>query len=351
VTRRGRRKRPPGVEPENSPPAPEVVSDSEPAPIPEPEPIAPLAPTPEVASEPQAPEPPALAPAPDFDWNLEAPIEAALEKAPAFDAVPPSEAAPAAEPAPTSTPRRLPPWLARLRPLLTTIAVAVAAFFTGLYLFNEVVMPRWVHRGTETRVPDLQNLNMRQAASVLDPLGLRLSVRGEQYDPDVPKGFILWQDPPANDIVRRGRPISVLVSLGEEFMSVPALYGESKRGAGLLLSRSGLALGDVIEAYSDEVGQGLVVATEPGAQSVVNKNTAVSVLVSRGAPGETYLMPDLLGRDVKSVKSDLEALGFVVQVVGDVGKLSSIVEQIPLPGSRIRRGQTLVLKVAGQVIP
>jgi serine/threonine-protein kinase len=242
-------------------------------------------------------------------------------------------------------------WLARLRPLLTTVLVAVAAFFTGLVLFNEVVMPRWVHRGTETRVPDLQNLNLRQAARVLDPLGLRLSVRGEQYDPQVPKGFVLWQDPPANDIVRAGRPISVLVSLGEEFMSVPALYGESKRGAGLLLSRSGLALGDVVEAYSDEVGQGLVVATEPGAQSVVNRDAAVSVLVSRGAPGETYLMPDLLGRDVKSVKSDLEALGFVVQVVGDLGKLASIVEQIPLPGSRIRRGQTLVLKVAGQVIP
>jgi len=267
------------------------------------------------------------------------------------EAEPPDEGAQfAAETSPKPAARRR-RFLAGLRPFLTTALVAVAAFFTGLFLFNEVVMPRWVHRGTETRVPDLQNLNLRQAARVLDPLGLRLSVRGEQYDPQVPKGFVLWQDPPANDIVRAGRPISVLVSLGEEFMSVPALYGESKRGAGLLLSRSGLALGDVVEAYSDEVGQGLVVATEPGAQSVVNKNTAVSVLVSRGAPGETYLMPDLLGRDVKSVKTDLEALGFVVQVVGDVGKLASIVEQIPLPGSRIRRGQTLVLKVAGQVIP
>lgn len=253
------------------------------------------------------------------------------------------------EPEAQPPPRRS-SWFAKLRPFLTTALVAIAAFFTGLALFNEVVMPRWVHRGTETRVPDLQNLNLRQAASVLDPLGLRLSVRGEQYDPQVPKGFVIWQDPPANDVVRRGRPISVLVSLGEEFMSVPALYGESKRGAGLLLSRSGLALGDVVEAYSDEVGQGLVVATEPGAQSVVNKNAAVSVLVSRGTPGETYLMPDLLGRDIKTVRSDLEALGFVVQVVGE-GKFASIVEQIPLPGSRIRRGQTLVIKVAGQVIP
>jgi len=269
-------------------------------------------------------------------------------KRPDQDVEPAETPVPEAEP--IAVPHRRSTWFDKLRPFLTTALVAIAAFFTGLALFNEVVMPRWVHRGTETRVPDLQNLNLRQAASVLDPLGLRLSVRGEQYDPQVPKGFVIWQDPPANDVVRRGRPISVLVSLGEEFMSVPALYGESKRGAGLLLSRSGLALGDVVEAYSDEVGQGLVVATEPGAQSVVDKSSAVSVLVSRGTPGETYLMPDLLGRDIKTVKGDLEALGFVVQVVGE-GKFASIVEQVPLPGSRIRRGQTLVIKVANQVIP
>ena len=253
--------------------------------------------------------------------------------------------------APPPAPRPRPAWIAGLRALATTGLVAIAAFFVGLWLFSAVVMPRWVHRGTETRVPDLSNLNQRQAERVLDPIGLRLSVRGEQFDPQVPKGFVLWQDPPANDIVRRGRSISVLLSLGEDFASVPALYGESKRGAGLLLSRSGLELGDVVESFSDEVGQGLVVATEPSAQAVVPKNSSVSILVSRGAPGETYLMPDLLGRDVKPVRDDLEALGFSVQVVGEVGRLASIVEQVPLPGSRIRRGQTLVLKVAGQVIP
>src|SRR5262249_22498007 len=61
---------------------------------------------------------------------------------------------PVLEAAPPQPSRR---WLAGLKPLLTTALVAVAAFFTGLVLFNEVVMPRWVHRGTETRVPDLQN--------------------------------------------------------------------------------------------------------------------------------------------------------------------------------------------------
>lgn len=261
---------------------------------------------------------------------------------------------PAAASADAASPRR-PPWfrrlLTRLRVLAVTVLVAVAAFFTGLGLFNYILMPRWVHQGSEVPVPDLSNLNLRQAERVLDQVGLRLSVKGEQFDPQVPKGFILWQDPPVNDVVRRGRPVSVLVSLGEEYAALPVLYGESRRGASLLLSRSGLQLGESVEAFTDEVGAGLVAATEPGAQAVVPRGSAVSVLVSRGSLSDLYLMPDLRGRDVKSVKDDLEALGFQVQVVGDVGRLASIVEQIPLPGSRIRRGQALVLKVAGQVIP
>jgi serine/threonine-protein kinase len=273
--------------------------------------------------------------------------EPVAASAPADDSAP---AAPADDSAPAGPYR---PRRARrpFRALLTTALVAVAAFFTGLGLFNYVVMPQWVHRGSEVRIPDLSNLNARQAERVLGQMGLRLSVRGEQFDPAVPKGFILWQDPPVNDVVRSGRSVSVLVSLGEEYASLPVLYGESKRGASLLLSRSGLQLGETVEAFSDEVGGGLVVATEPGAQSVISRGTAVSILVSRGSPTERYLMPDLRGRDVKSVKNDLEALGFAVQVAGEVGRLASIVEQVPLPGTRIRRGQALVLKVAGQVIP
>jgi beta-lactam-binding protein with PASTA domain len=239
----------------------------------------------------------------------------------------------------------------RLRPMLYTAIVAVVAFGVGLLLFNYIFMPRWVHRGQEARVPDLSNLNVRQAQQVAQPIGLRIVVRGEQFDPDVPKGFILSQDPSAFDVVRRGRAIQVLVSLGEEFASVPVLYGEPRRGAGLLLSRAGLQVGEIVEAHSDELGAGLVLSTEPGAQTVVPRGTTVHVLLSRGSPADDYLMPDLLGRDVRSVKRDLESHGFVVQVAGDTGRLASIVEQIPLPGTRIRRSQVVVLKVAGTVIP
>jgi serine/threonine-protein kinase len=242
-------------------------------------------------------------------------------------------------------------FLSRLRTVVITLVIAVAAFFPGLGIFNYVLMPRWVHQGEEVRVPDISNLKVRQAEALLDKNDLRLSIRGEQFDPNVPRGFILWQDPPPNDVVRRGRTVAALVSLGEEFASVPALHGESRRGARLLLTRAGLELGDMVEAYSADVGQGLILATNPGAQAVVPRGSKVNLVISLGSSDGDYLMPDLRGREVKSVKQDLEALGFRVEVAGSAGSFASIVDQSPPPGSRVRTGEAVVLRVAGRVIP
>lgn len=239
----------------------------------------------------------------------------------------------------------------RLRSLAVATMIAIAAFFTGLGVFNFILMPRWVHQGEEVRVPDISNLKVRQAETLLDKNDLRLSMRGERFDPDVPRGFILWQDPPPNDVVRRGRTVAVLVSLGEEFASVPALDGESRRGARLLLTRAGLDLGEVVEAYSSEVARGLILATDPAAQAVVARGSKVNLVVSLGASDSDYLMPDLRGREVKAVKQDLEALGFRVDVAGPVGSFASVVDQNPPPGSRIQTGESIVLRVAGRVIP
>jgi serine/threonine-protein kinase len=242
-------------------------------------------------------------------------------------------------------------FLGRLRALVITLVIASAAFFTGLGIFNYVLMPRWVHQGEEVRVPDISNLKVRQAEGLLDQNDLRLSIRGEQFDPNVPKGFILWQDPKPNDVVRRGRTVVALVSLGEEFASVPALHGESRRGARLLLTRAGLEMGEVVETYSSRIGQGLILASDPGAQAVVPRGQTVNLVISLGSSESDYLMPDLRGREVKAVKQDLEALGFRVEVAGIVGSFASIVDQDPAPGSRVQSGELVVLRVAGRVIP
>lgn len=250
--------------------------------------------------------------------------------------------------APGPAPER--PRTHRVRDTAILGAVAVAAFVVGLGLFNGVLMPRLIHGGGEVPVPDLTNLTLTQAEKALGQSGLALSRAGERFDPAVPRGFILSQDPPAGTPVRgRGR-VLVTVSLGEEFSSVPELFGESRRSAQLLLERAGLAFAGVTRAPSEEVGQDLVVASDPPAESVLPRGTAVALLVSTGPGVEEFVMPDLAGRELNGARRQLEALGFKVLVPPGAPNVGAIVSQSPPPGARVTTDTPVVLQATGRVI-
>ena len=252
------------------------------------------------------------------------------------------------EPVAPAAPRRVRP--SPLRGALSLVLFAVLAFGTGLIVFNNLVMPRLIHSVGEVRVPELQNLTLEQAEQLVTPLGLQLSRAGERFDPSVPSGFILAQDPPEGTPVRGKKRVMVVVSLGEEFSSVPEVFGESLRGARLLIERAGLKVGGITRAPSDEFGDGLVLGTDPPGESVLPRETPVSLLVSTGQGVETFVMPDLLGREIGSVRRQLEALGFRVLVPPAGASVGPIVYQEPGAGSRITRDAQIVLQATGRMI-
>ena len=240
--------------------------------------------------------------------------------------------------------------LRSLGALAGTVVIGAIAFVTGLVLFDEVVMPRFVRQGGDVAVPDLANLNKDQAEQVLARGGLKLSVSSERFDPAIPRGFVIAQDPEPGRHVKGGRRVSVALSLGEEFANIPELFGESLRSSRLLIDRAGLKAGTLGRVVTSEVGPGLVVATEPPLGAVVPRGTAVNLLVCIPSEPEAYVMPDLVGRDAQAAQRDLEALGFRVQATGPGGNFARIETQIPAPGARVLRGQTIVLGVAGRLI-
>jgi beta-lactam-binding protein with PASTA domain len=61
-------------------------------------------------------------------------------------------------------------------------------------------------------------------------------------------------------------------------------------------------------------------------------------------------MPELLGREITSVRRQLEALGFRVLLPPGGPSVGTIVSQIPAPGSRITRATDIVLQTTGRVI-
>jgi beta-lactam-binding protein with PASTA domain len=235
-----------------------------------------------------------------------------------------------------------------LRTALLLTGLAVAAFATGMTVFNGLVMPQLVHGRGEARVPDLASLSESQAEQALRDVGLRLSRAGERFDPAVPRGLVLQQDPPPQTVVRTGRRVSVVVSLGEEFSTVPRLFGSSLRAARILIERSGLTVGGITRAPADDVGPGLVAGTDPPAETVLPRATPVSLLVSTGGAVESYVMPEVLGRDLGAVRHQLEALGFHVVSPAGPGARGMVLSQDPAPGTRLDRGTVITLQGNGR---
>jgi len=238
----------------------------------------------------------------------------------------------------------------RARDTILTLVFAFLAFAVGFGIFNGLVMPQLIHSTGEVQVPDLANLTVDQAERALRPTGLVLSRAGERFDPGVPRGFILAQDPPPGTPVRGAKRVLVTVSLGEEFSSVPELFGESRRGAQLLLERAGLRAGGMTRAPNEEVGLDLVAGSDPPAESVVPRGTPVSLLISTGPGAEVYVMPDFTGREIGGVRRQLEAIGFRVLVPPAAPSVGPIVAQQPAPGSRVTRDAQVLLQATGRVI-
>jgi eukaryotic-like serine/threonine-protein kinase len=230
------------------------------------------------------------------------------------------------------------------------LGVALAAFVTGLILFDHVLMPRLIHGVAEVRVPDLSNLSLEEGEKLLGAVGLRLTREGERFDAAVPRGLIVSQDPPADTPVRGHRRVAVVISLGEEFASVPELFGESVRGARVLLERSGLRAAGITHAPSEQVGEGLVVATDPPAETVLRRGAPVGLLVSSGSGPQFYVMPDLLGREITGAMRQLDALGFKISVPPGSPPMGTIVMQLPAPGSRIAPGDAITLQATRRII-
>lgn len=229
--------------------------------------------------------------------------------------------------------------------LTGTLLLSAVALLGGYLAVNLIFMPSLTRQGAEVRVPEVIGFSEREAERVLAVEDLKLSKISEQWSPDVPRGFITAQDPPAGGIVKRGRRISVIVSLGAQGTSVPVLEGVTARQADILLEGAGLKLGRASRAYSEQVSKDMIIASDPPGETLVEQETAVDLLVSLGPLPRTFVLPDLTGRDAAAATRSLRDEGFFVSLRpgGTRQKSGQVTAQEPAPGHRVAPRDSIVL--------
>jgi serine/threonine-protein kinase len=230
---------------------------------------------------------------------------------------------------------------------LIRIVVLGALFAAGVLAFNFIVMPMLVHQSGAVIVPDLRNSSEARATQALARLGLKIRVDRSEHDPQVPAGFVVSQNPRANDNLKPGRTVTVVTSLGPQMHRVPEIKGMSLRQGRSTLEQAGLALGKVARVTREGVERESILATSPPIGDEVKDGESVEVVVAVTGGGQVFMMPDLSGQDLLFARDKLEKLGFRVASVRYEAREgifpNTIVDQRPRPGARIREGESIEL--------
>jgi len=166
--------------------------------------------------------------------------------------------------------------------ILISIGLLLIVFLIGFFLFN-IVMKIAVGHGSEVDVPNLIDKDFNIAVKTCENNKLYLEQIEVVNNDEIEKGRIISQNPHAGIKTKKFRTIEVVVSNGPEMVRIPFLYNLSTKEAKLKLENAGLQLGEKIYRYSDDVAKNKVVYSQPVADELIAKRSAVDVIVSLGS--------------------------------------------------------------------
>jgi eukaryotic-like serine/threonine-protein kinase len=230
------------------------------------------------------------------------------------------------------------------------IILAIVCLFVLFVLVNNVVMPIVTRHGREFSLPTIVGMTVEQAKPVLEETDLALIVTSQEYHPDKPTGTILSQFPVGGTMVKSGRTIKVVTSLGQKAVAVPDVRGFSIRQARLDLEAAGFALGDIQWTYTDSLPEKVVVFTFPKVGTMIPYGSPVNLLVNRSADQMVVTVPRVIGLSLEEATRLLEEKGLkvgnVTRVVDENYLPETVMEQSEAEGIELLQGEAVDLSVS-----
>jgi eukaryotic-like serine/threonine-protein kinase len=185
------------------------------------------------------------------------------------------ETQPAAEPGAPRDDR----WRRFARDLGLVALVALVGYGISAY---------WVSPGavfaSEHAVPRVLELSEADARERLAGLGFRVRLEGERANPAIPRGAVVWQDPPPDMVVPPNSSVQLVLSGGPAPVSVPDVVGLSLQFAEGIIEAAGMKVGRVDRVTSAQEAD-VVLSVRPPPGNGRPRGSSVDLLVSSGRGG------------------------------------------------------------------
>lgn len=158
-------------------------------------------------------------------------------------------------------------------------------------------------------VPALTGLTETEALNKAKANNLIAVVSEYKTESNVEPGKVLEQDPESSKEVKKGTIIKLVVSKGEEQVSVPNLSNMTIENAKIQLNKLGLEIGEITKENSDNFEAGKIMQQHPDSGTSINKDSKVDVVISLGKKEELVEMVDLIGADISQASNKLKSIG------------------------------------------
>jgi beta-lactam-binding protein with PASTA domain len=195
-------------------------------------------------------------------------------------------------------------------------------------------------------VPNEVGVSQTAATTTLRGLGF-LVTSSQATSATIAAGNIISEKPSAGTAVSIGSTVALVVSSGRPLVQVPAETGATQAAALSSLTSKGLNEGAVTHQLSASVAVGKVISQKPLAGTTVAAGSAVTLVISSGAP---VMVPNLAGLLEAAAAAELKTKGLTVGTVTErtsatvtAGKIMS---ELPAAGTAVAKGSTINLVVS-----
>lgn len=237
-------------------------------------------------------------------------------------------------------------WIKNHKKLSIFLGIIILFFlaFGGTMLFLTITNP------PEISLPNVVGLSKEEAQKEVENAKLKYEVESEEYNKDVPEGFIISQDPPYSEKynnVKQGSTVKVVISKGTEKATVPKVVGLKEDDAIKLLEEANLKA-EVVQETSKKVEQGYVISQETEANVEIAAGDIVIIHVSKGTGIKEVTMVSVVGKSEAEARSAIEGLNLKVNITYEENTAKdngTVLKQSIDTGKVVEEGTTVTITV------
>ena len=154
--------------------------------------------------------------------------------------------------------------------------ILVAAVYATFELYVNV---------PEIQMPNVEGSTLEEARANLQSHGFKNIQENRNHHPTIPPENVISQDPPPDTMVKVTRNVTLTISRGPEYRTVPEVIGYTLSDARIKISQHELIVYEPYqEKYINDYPVGVVMDKDPKPETNLSKGSGVTLYVSNPAP-------------------------------------------------------------------